>query len=152
MAELNGWRTRPMYTIGETAKLAGVAPSTVRDWLRGYGGAKRKGRSLLGEDADRREGRAAGSFLHLGEIVGAKEFRRRGVSPRRLYDAHEYARDKLKIDYPFVSVPLLTDGRYVLKEFEDRNPDEDPKQRLLALDESGQLTLPGHVVEAIERF
>jgi len=88
------------------------------------------------------------SFLQLAEIVIVSRFRSGKVTLRRIRNAHQYARDTWYLDYPFARLSLQTDGVRVLSEFER----EEPGVTLLALDESGQLTLPGYVAVAIETF
>ena len=145
---LNGWRTGPMYTYGEAARFAGVAPATVRRWIYGYDSQTGQMRPVFGSRERSREPGPAVSFLQLAEIVVVSRFRSRRVSLERLRRAHEFAWDRFKLDYPFASLRLKTDGVHVLHQFEESNPGAS----LLALDLSGQLTLPGGVVQVMESF
>ena len=145
---LNGWRTSPMYTFTEAARLAEVSSATVRRWMYGYTSPTGQMQPVFGLQ-ERVKGQAAAvSFLQLAEIVVVGRFRRRQVTLERLRRAHQFARKQFALEYPFASLRLKTDGVHVLQEFEDA----EPGASLLALDRSGQLTLPGDVVQVIETF
>jgi uncharacterized protein (DUF433 family) len=88
------------------------------------------------------------SFIDLAEIIVVSRFRQKGVKLSTLRDAHEYARELLRIDYPFAHMNLKTDGVNVLADYEERHP----KASLLALNKRGQLTLPQEVIKALELF
>jgi uncharacterized protein (DUF433 family) len=147
--KLNGWRTRPEYTITQAAKLAGTSSATVRRWLRGYyEGENLRMRPVFGDKQTKQEASVEISFLQLAEIVVVSRFRHRYVKLERLRRAHRYARDALHIDYPFAWLRLKTDGAHVLSEFQEQEPGE----KLVSLDLFGQLTLPGDVLRTLELF
>jgi uncharacterized protein (DUF433 family) len=144
----NRWRTRPVYTISNAAKLAGVHSNTVRRWLYGEDSTSTKMRPVFGEKDKSKENIAEVSFLQLAEIVVVSRFRQRKVTLKSLRQAHAYACAELRLDYPFAWLHLKTDGIHVFSEFEKEHPDAS----LLTLDKNGQLTLPGNVIKALELF
>jgi uncharacterized protein (DUF433 family) len=144
----NKWRTRPVYTISQTARLGGVHPITVRRWLYGSDSASTKMRPVFGEKGKLKENVAEVSFLQLAEIVVVSRFRQRKVKLETLRQAHAYACDILNLEYPFAWLHLKTDGVHVFSDFEKSHPDAS----LLTLDKKGQLTLPGSVIKALELF
>jgi uncharacterized protein (DUF433 family) len=144
----NRWRTRPVYTISQSAKLAGVHPITVRRWLYGSDSASTKMRPVFSEQNKSKEGIAEVSFLQLAEIVVVGRFRKRNVKLNTLRQAHTYACQVLDLEYPFAWLHLKTDGVHVFSDFEKDHPDAS----LLTLDKKGQLTLPGNVIRALELF
>jgi uncharacterized protein (DUF433 family) len=148
MNGLNGWRTRPMYTFSEAAHLAGVSSATVRRWMFGYESPTGQMRPVFGPRDKAKEQGATVSFLQLAEIVVVGQFRHRRVKLERLRRAHSFARERFSLEYPFASLHLKTDGVHVLHEFQE----SEPGTSLLVLDQSGQLTLPGYVIEVIESF
>lgn len=144
--QLNEWRTSPMYTFSEAARFAGVHSTTVRRWILGYESQTGQMHPVFGGAV---AGKAPGpmvSFIQLLEIVVVSRFRYKRVTLDRLRRAHRFARDRFGLEYPFASQRLKTDGRHVLQEFEKA----EPGSTLLALDQSGQLTLPGGVVHVID--
>lgn len=144
---MNGWRARPAYTITQAAKLASTSSRTVRRWL--YGGEnQRPMRPVFGDKKRAKEASVEVSFLQLAEIVVVSRFRHRRVKLERLRRAHRYASQELEIEYPFAWLKLKTDGAHVLSVFQELEPGE----RLLALDQYGQFTLPGDVLRTLELF
>lgn len=144
----NRWRTRPVYTISQTAKLAGVHPVTVRRWLYGADSASTKMRPVFSGKGKSKEDEAEVAFLQLAEIVVVSRFRQRQVKLNTLRQAHGYACKVLNLEYPFAWLHLKTDGVHVFSDFEKSHPDAS----LLTLDKKGQLTLPGNVIRALELF
>lgn len=144
----NRWRTRPVYTIPQASKLAGVSPITVRRWLYGVDTPSTKMRPVFGNKAKLKENTVEVSFLQLAEIVVVGRFRQRNVKLDSLRQAHFYACKTLNLEYPFAWLHLKTDGVHVFSNFEKNHPDAS----LLALDKKGQLTLPGNVIQALELF
>jgi len=146
--KVNGFRTLPVYTITQAAKLAGVSSITVKRWLYGDESERVRMRPVFGDKKRIKEAAVEISFLELAEIVVVGRFRRKTVKLERLRRAHKYARDELHVEYPFASLKLKTDGAHVLHVFEET----EPGASLLALDQFGQWTLPGAVVKTLEDF
>ncbi|OGO05357.1 MAG: hypothetical protein A2Y60_00320 [Chloroflexi bacterium RBG_13_54_9] len=145
----NGWRTDPLYTIGESARLAQVHPVTVRRWLYGEEIPSRQIQPVLGKSLKASERPIEVSFLQLAEIVIVSRFRKKGIPLQRLRKAHKYARDTWQLEYPFARLSLETDGVRVLRRFEEAEPGA---SLLVLAAESGQWALPQYVTEAIETF
>lgn len=139
---VNDWRTGPMYTITEAARLAHVSTGTVRNWLQGYQTAIGTNRPPVFGGAQES---AMVSFLQLVEIVMASRFRRRGVSLDRVRSAYINAREEYRVDYPFAHLELKAWAGHILHVIQDR-----PEESLHAIDTPGLHTLPGLVQEAIE--
>ena len=146
----NGWRTGPLYTVPEAARLAHVSSSTVRRWLYGYETPTSHMAPVFEEPKEQpRDSNIEVSFLQLAEIYVAGQFRKRSISLQRVRRAHEYARRAWEPNYPFARLKFASDGPRILAEFEAA----EPGGKFVVLNpESGQLTLPGHVVTAIETF
>lgn len=144
----NRWRTRPVYTISQTAKLADVHSNTVRRWLYGEDSVSTKMRPVFRGKDKLKENKAEVSFLQLAEIVVVSRFRQRKVKLDTLRQAHAYASAVLNLEYPFAWLNLKTDGVHVFSDFEKIHPGSS----LLTLDKKGQLTLPGNVIKALELF
>ncbi len=111
----NQWRTRPVYTVSQTARLAGVSPITVRRWLYGVDNASTKMRPVFGEKGRLKENTVEVSFLQLAEIVVVGRFRQRRVKLDALRQAHAYAVELLHLEYPFAWLHLKTDGVCVFR-------------------------------------
>jgi uncharacterized protein (DUF433 family) len=144
----NRWRTRPIYTLSQTARLAGVSPITVRRWLYGADTPSTKMQPVFAGKDKSKEDSAEVSFLQLAEIVVVGRFRQRKVKLDSLRQAHAYACQILHLEYPFAWLNLKTDGLHVFSDFEKHHPDAS----LLTLDKNGQLTLPGNILQALELF
>lgn len=138
------WRTCPSYSITQAAKIAGTNPINVRRWLYGSNYPHTYMKPVFGD----REEIPILSFIELAEIIVVSRFRQKNIRLNTLREAHEYARDLLKIEYPFAHMILKTDGANVLANFEE----EHPKASLIAMNKRGQLTLPQEVIQALELF
>lgn len=142
----NGWRSSPLYSVPEVARLAHITSVTVRRWLYGDDNPGRYMRPVFDRDRATQFGLTV-SFLELAEVVIVSEFRRKHIKLERVRRAHQFARDTFHLDYPFARLSLRTDGVHILLEFQEREPGD----RLLELSE-GQWALPGHVAERLEAF
>ena len=138
---VNGWRTDPMYTFSDAARLARVSPGTIRNWLFGYTAGERSVPPLFRPDAEQG---AMVSFVQLVEIVVASRFRkaeRKKIETVRR--AYENARKIYKLDYPFAHLRLSAIGGHIVHDLRGHSPSES----LQALDVPEQRTLPGLVQE-----
>jgi uncharacterized protein (DUF433 family) len=147
---LNGWRTEPLYTIGEASRLAGVAASTVRRWLYGYSPDPRfphyKSPPVFGDD---RPDTPFVSFLELVEIVIARDFRKVGnVSLDVVRQAHAQARVQWSIEYPFAHLELESLGGHIIEWIKR----EGHGKAAHALDSPAQWSLPGLVAEEVQKL
>lgn len=129
----NGWRTDPLYTVPEAARMAHVSASTVRNWLYG-----RKGQEQLFKAAPT----PMVSFLHLIEIVIAANFRKaEKVSFGRVRRAYVNAQEILQLEYPFAYAEFKAIGGHIVHAMHE----ETPEPMYQAMDEPTQWTLPGLV-------
>lgn len=144
----NGWRTNPLYTITEAARLAQVHPMTVRRWLYGDRTPSVQMQPVFGQPS-KAERPVEVSFLQLAEIVIVSQFRRKHIPLQRIRRAHQFARKTWQLKYPFARLSLETDGVQVLRRFEEAEPGA---PLLVLAKESGQWTLPGYVTETIQTF
>ena len=113
MQKSNKWRTRPVYTISQAAKLAGTHYINVRRWLYGINNESTKMRPVFGKRNKTKEKIAEVSFLDLAEIIVVSRFRQRNVKLDTLRQAHAYACKELDLEYPFAWLNLKTDGIHV---------------------------------------
>ena len=143
---INSWRTQPMYSFGEAARLAHVSPSTVRNWLVGYKGGSREIPALFSShtgDIPRV------SFLQLIEIIVAAKFRKAGgVSYPRVYSAYANAQESYNLEFPFAHLTLEALGGHIIA----RMHGEEPGQSHQTLDSPAQWSLPGLVLETIHQI
>ncbi len=68
----NGWRTQPMYSFQEVARLSGLSVGTVRNWLFGYTVEERQVSPLIKAPPDA----TCCSFINLVEVMVAARFRK----------------------------------------------------------------------------
>ena len=140
-----------MYTFYDAARLAQVAPGTVRNWLFGHEAQDRSRPPLF--QADREQG-AMVSFLQLVEIVVAARFRKaERKSFAMVRQTYETARRMYDIDYPFAHLRLEVIGGHIVHElrrgvpYRDLQHSDEVPVTLQALDVPKQHTLPGLVQE-----
>ena len=144
-SKANGsWRTQPMYSFKEVARLSGVSQGTVRNWLLGYSTLQGEVKPLLkGHPIDEK----SCSFLHLIEIIVAAKFRKsEHKSFSKVRQAYDNARTLFNLDYPFASMELEAIGGHIVHIMRT------PGIGLQALDEPAQYTLPDLVQEVIAQL
>lgn len=150
MAGTESARLSKTYSIAQAARLAGTNPQSVRRWLFGYEAPGHRMRPVFARRPIP-EGPVALSFLELVELIVVARFRR-GSGKRiplwRLRDAHEFARQYLKLEYPFASDKLRMEGGHIMHEFEE----EYPGPGKLALDMKGHYVLPLEFNDALAMF
>ena len=138
---LNGWRASPIYTISEAARLAGVAPLTVRRWM--YGTVDTP--SILGRSQDTGHETLV-SFLQLIEILIVRDFRKvYRYDVEVIRKAHDNSIQEFDSEYPFAHQSFEPLGGHIISRMEEANSDTSHK----AMDEPGLRTLPGLVLERI---
>jgi len=149
-SRLNGWRTEPLYTIREAARLAQVSSSTVRRWLYGYAPDPRwpeeKSPPVFGDSPDN----PFVSFLQLVEIVIASDFRK--VSHVKLDTvrvAYGQAKANWGIEYPFAHLNLESLGGHIIRWIKG---DDRTVSGAQAVDAPEQWSLPGLVTEEIHKL
>lgn len=142
-ANKNGWRTQPMYSFKEVARLSGLSITTVRNWLFGYTVEERKVSPLLKAPPDT----TYCSFINLIEVMVAARFRKaEGTRYEVVKRAYENAKGLYSLEYPFASdLRLKAIGGHIVHMIKE-------KGSLQAIDTPEQYTLPNLVVEMIEQL
>jgi uncharacterized protein (DUF433 family) len=143
MSGNNGWRTQPMYTFKEVARLSGVSASTVRNWMFGYAVEERKVPPLIKASPDA----TCCSFLNLVEIMVAARFRKaEGTKYEIVKRTYENAKKLYPFEHPFASdLRLKAIGGHIVHMIRE-------KGSLQAIDTPEQFTLPYLVEEAMEQL
>lgn len=95
-----------LYTIPEAARLSGVAPARIRQWVYGQGGA-----ATLQPQLPPVGGQNAIGFYNLVEILYVRDLAAQGVTWRTIKKAAERARSVMQDTHPFAMRHLHTDGR-----------------------------------------
>ncbi len=142
------FRIGKAYTIRAAANLAEVSPGTVRNWL--YGTTTGDMKAVFGRKSRSSEDAAMVSFLELAEIIVVARFRRLRLKLQRIRDAHDYARGKYELTFPFAHLELRSIGGHILHEFEESQPGRGP--HFVVLSAPGQYVLPGIVQDELQRF
>jgi len=139
----NGWRTQPMYSFKEVARLSGVSVSTVRNWLFGYTVDERQVSPLLKALPDA----TCCSFLNLVEVMVAARFRKaEGTKYEVVKRAYENARELYSLEHPFASdLRLKSVGGHIVHMIKE-------KGSFQAIDTPEQFTLPNLVAEMMEQL
>jgi uncharacterized protein (DUF433 family) len=140
----NGWRTQPMYTFKEVARLSGVSISTVRNWLFGYIVDERQVSPLLKAPPDT----TCCSFLNLIEVTVAARFRKaEGTSYQVVKRTYENAKKLYSFEYPFANSQLKMEaiGGHIVHMIKE-------KGSFQAIDTPEQYTLPELVKEITEQI
>ena len=139
----NGWRTQPMYSFKEVARLSGISVSTVRNWLFGYTVEERQVAPLIKASSDA----TFCSFLNLVEIMVAARFRKaEGTKYEVVKRTYENARKLYSLEHPFASdLRLKSVGGHIVHMIRD-------KGSFQAIDTPEQFTLPNLVAEMMEQL
>lgn len=128
------WRARlfvPNYRIREAARYAHIAPQTVASWHQPSSGNQR--RTLSSKD----KGQAL-SYLQLIEVAVVANFRKAGISLRKIRAAREYVSKQLEAEFPFAEYRFKTDGRDLWMDYAQIEAEMGDKKLLMA-SQGGQL-------------
>ena len=132
------WRTGPMYTFREAARLTRISTLTVRHWILGGSNDSGQARPPL-MSAKKGQGNFV-SFLQLIEIAVAARLRKaEGASFKAVRSAYLNAQEQFGYEYPFAHVKLEAIGRHVVHVMRGAESVDSYQ----ALDEPEQWTLPG---------
>lgn len=141
---LNGYRTSPIYTFQETAHLAHVSVSTVRNWLLGYTAKHGEVPPLFAHPKG-----AMVSFLQMIEIVVAAKFRKaEKISFQTVRRAYDNTKKESGLDYPFAHSELEALGGHIIRHLRLDRPDDS----IQAIDTPEQWTLPNLVLDTLHQF
>ena len=135
-----------LYVLPEAARLARLPRRTLENWVHGYRYTARgrvvRARPVIAPAA---EGPAL-SFVNLMEALTLAGFRKTGVSMQRVRKAVDYAHGAIDAGHILASKRLLTDGKELFWEFQERSRDADTQ--LVNLTRGGQKAFP----EAVMRY
>jgi uncharacterized protein (DUF433 family) len=135
----------PAYSIGEAAALVGVAPSTLRSWVRGRTFSTRRGQRR--SPAVIRPPDALGAFLSFTNVVEAHVLsglrRKYGLKLHAIRTAVRYVHDRLEVEHPLAVEQFKTDG---ISLFVERFG------RLLNASREGQLAMREVLAAYLERI
>ncbi len=135
----------PAYTLLEAADLVGVAPSTLRSWVRGRSFPKRKGEGR--SPAVIRPPVVAGAFLSFTNVVEAHVLsglrRRYDLKLDAIRTAVRYVHERLDVEHPLATEQFKTDG---VSLFVDRFG------RLINVSREGQLAMREVLDAYLERI
>jgi uncharacterized protein (DUF433 family) len=139
----NGWRTQPMYSFKEVARLSGISVSTVRNWLFGYTSEDQQVAPLLKASPDT----TCCSFLNLVEVMVAARFRKaEGTKYEIVKRTYENAQKLFSLEYPFASdLRLKSIGGHIVHIIKEKGSYQ-------AIDTPEQYTLPNLVIEMMEQL
>jgi uncharacterized protein (DUF433 family) len=136
-----------LYALPEAARLARVPRTSLTNWVRGYqypvGGRLVRAKPLIDSSAEQ-EG--AFSFVNLMEALTLAGFRQIKVPMQRVRKALEYAAKFVDAEHLLASQRLLTDGKELFWEFQERS--RDGEISLVNLSRGGQKVFP----EAVLRY
>ena len=143
MSQNDSWRTSPIYTFSEAARLAKTAPGTIKRWIVGTETSSPVFDSSRPDERDS----AMVSFVQLVEVVVASSFRRKGhVNLDVVRKAHHNARNQLGVEYPFASLKLEPlAGHIILRLRQGKQV-----KGLPAIDVPGLSTIPGLTIEVLD--
>ena len=113
-----------LYTPAEAGRLVHVPPAKISRWLRGHESGGKCYDALWHPQVDLGEDGLFLGFLDLQEIRVAAAFIERGLSPQRLREAIDLARDLLSEERPLSTSRFRTDGKSVFLQVveQDREP------------------------------
>jgi uncharacterized protein (DUF433 family) len=135
----------PAYTLREAAELVGVAPSTLRSWVRGRTFPRRNGHGR--SPAVIRPPAAGGAFLSFTNVVEAHVLsglrRRYGLQLDAIRTAVRYVHDRLEVEHPLAVEQFKTDGASLFVE---------RFGRLINASREGQLAIRGVLDAYLDRI
>jgi uncharacterized protein (DUF433 family) len=143
MPESDSWRTSPIYTVPEAARLAKTSPGTIKRWMLGT----ETSHPIFDSERTNASDLAAVSFLQLVEIVVAIYFRRKGrVSLDVVLQAYDNARSRLEVEYPFASLRLEPLAGHIILRLRQVKQG----QGFPAIDMLGLSTIPGFKIDVLD--
>lgn len=118
-----------LYTAAEAGGLLQIAPSKIARWLRGHDANGKRYSPLWAPQVDLGDEGIFLGFRDLQEVRVAAAFIDKGLSPQRVRQAIELARDLVSDDRPLSTKRFRTDGRSVFLQVVQ----EDGQTRLIDL-------------------
>lgn len=118
-----------LYTLAEAGRLVQVAPSKISRWLRGHEANGRRYEPLWHSQVDLGDDGIFLGFRDLQEVRVVAAFIAEGLSPQRVRQAIELARDLVRDEHPLSTKQFRTDGRSIFLQVVE----EDGQTRLIDL-------------------
>jgi len=109
-----------VYTIPDISKLLGIDRRKVNRYISEYWD-ERTGRKLFNDSYSWQTDKStkAVNFFVLIELFSFFRLQELGVKTRKILKSREQMAEELKVEYPFASAPLLTDGNKIWYKFEE---------------------------------
>lgn len=109
-----------VYTIPDISKLLGIDRRKVNRYISEYWD-ERTGRKLFNDSYTWKADNSAKAvnFYVLIELFSFFKLQELGVKTRKILKSREQMAEELKVEYPFASAPLLTDGNKIWYKFEE---------------------------------
>ncbi len=104
-----------VYHLAEAARYIDMPTSTLRSWFRPRSESTRPG-PIFKSDYAKVDGAYAISFLNLMDARFALLFRRHGVRPSIIRQAHKILQRDMGTTHPFARADLRTDGSHIIRE------------------------------------
>lgn len=139
------WRRRlylPAYSVADAARYARTQRQTVAYWHYG---------SRLAPALPGKQPRKPLSYLQLVEVAFVATFRKLGVSLQRIRKARDYLSQTFSSEFPFAELRLQTEGRHVLLDLLQIEPDAQ-LDHLIVADASGQIAWQPLIGERFAEF
>lgn len=118
-----------LYTPAEAGRLLRIPPAKIARWLKGHEAGGRRYEALWTPQVDLGDEGFALGFRDLQEVRVADAFIKRGLSPQRVRQAIEMARDIVQDERPLSTARFRTDGRSVFLQIAE----EDGEAKLIEL-------------------
>jgi uncharacterized protein (DUF433 family) len=150
MATIDPIRTGKSYTVSQAGRLAHTSPQNIRNWLVGRDSPGFEIAPVLAKTKEPGTPLAV-SFLELAELIVVAKYRNgdgQKIPLNRLRSAHDFARQRLGIEYPFASGIFKLHGGHIIHEYEAAFP----ARGVIAIDVGGNYMLPIEMEQALELF
>ena len=138
----------PLYTLGDAARYAHVARSTLKNWAEGYKVGRKRYSPLLRLPTEQPFDQTALSFENLIEAALVGHWRRRGIPLQRIRRAHVLALEELG-DHPFTRNKIFVGGTDLFVEA-DRETEGEGGRLFTVLTREGQRALGPIVAEYLQ--
>lgn len=143
------FRIGKAYTAAQAARLSGVTPGTIRNWMLGYQNDEYEMAPVLGPKSRSADEAFSVSFLELAELIIVAKYRKLRMELAEIRGAHGVLSDEWKVAYPFATLQMVTLGGRILARYQADHPSAGD---LVVLTNPAQGVLPGIVQDELERF
>ena len=139
---------RPVYGMGQAARLLGLRPDGLRRWIDGY---ERQGKQYAPVIRERRTGVDVvtwGEFVEAGYL---REYRAKQVSLQYLRPVIGFMRERLGVQYPLATLRPYTSGKELALEAQEF-VGLDPALSIVVLGRDGSLKLADPAVAFLDKI